>query len=135
MDGLVGLEKPDGAKRRYAGAMEVRVVHGHQIPTRKPLGLAAGDTVTVGKRSSDWTAFVFVSSAEGHGWVPERYLTRDRPEAETVTSYGTTELAVNEDDVVTVIERHDESGWWWCRAASGALGWVPVEALDIRPLS
>ena len=32
----------------------------HVIPERPPLSLASGDVVTVGRRDSDWPAFVFV---------------------------------------------------------------------------
>ena len=33
-------------------------------------------------------------------------------------------------DEVDVLARDDASGWWWCRRADGAAGWVPIDALD-----
>jgi hypothetical protein len=85
----------------------------------------------IGARSPDWPAFVFVTAEHGEGWVPERHFTSDRPHAVTVTRYDTTELAVDPGDILTVIERDDRSGWWWCGAEPGSVGWVPVEALDV----
>ena len=46
----------------------------HAIPERPPLSLTSGDVVTVGRRDADWPAFVFVTTAQGSGWVPSRYL-------------------------------------------------------------
>ena len=46
----------------------------HVIPERPSLSLASGDVVTVGRRDSNWPAFVFVTIAGGSGWVPSRYL-------------------------------------------------------------
>jgi hypothetical protein len=49
-----------------------------------------------------------------------------------VTQYDTTELAVDAGDILTVIDRDDESGWWWCEAEPGSVGWIPVEILEIE---
>lgn len=112
--------------------MRVRAQRSHVIPDRRSLFLVAGDEVEIGERSPEWPAFVFVTAEHGEGWVPERHFTSDRPRAVTVAKYDTVECAVDQGDVVTVIERDDESGWWWCRSDSGDVGWIPVEILDIE---
>jgi hypothetical protein len=94
--------------------------------------LRPGDEVAVGDSSLEWPAFAFVACPYGEGWVPERHLTPTRPHAVLVVQYDTTELPVDPDDIVDVVERDDESGWWWCRSSSGAEGWVPTEGL--KPL-
>ena len=108
-------------------------MRGHEIPKRRPLILNPGDDVTIGEPSPEWPAFVFVTSTSGEGWVPERHFTQTRPDAVVVERYDTRELPVNPDDIVDVLERDDESGWWWCRSSSGAEGWVPTEALAPLP--
>jgi hypothetical protein len=90
-----------------------------------------GDVVGVGERSIEWPAFVFVTTPDGGGWVPERLLTADRPDAVVLERYDTTELPAEPGDQLTIVERDDESGWWWCRNDAGAEGWVPVTVLEI----
>ena len=109
--------------------MRARAPHGHEVPTTPPFILTEGDPVTVGERATRWPAFVFVESPRGSGWVPSRYLSADSGPAVVEVGYDTTELALAPGQEVTVIDRDDESGWWWCRADSGATGWVPIEAL------
>ena len=82
----------------------------HMIPQRPPLSLASGDVVTVGRRDSDWPAFVFVTTAEGSGWVPSRYLSADAGRVGE-RPYNTTELATKSGEILEVVDRDDESGW------------------------
>ena len=110
--------------------MRVRAVRRHAVPTRRPLVLAPGDEVEVGERSTEWPEFVFVIAKNGEGWMPRRYLTTDRPRAVATTGYDTTELAVSAGSALSVTERDDESGWWWCEADSGDEGWVPIEVFE-----
>ena len=102
----------------------------HVIPERLPLSLASGDVVTVGRRDSDWPAFVFVITAGGSGWVPSRYLSADAGRAVVETPYNTTELATRSGEIFEVVERDDESGWLWCRSADGREGWVPTRTVE-----
>ncbi|MDJ0924319.1 MAG: SH3 domain-containing protein [Acidimicrobiia bacterium] len=48
------------------------------------------------------------------------------------TPYDTTELPVVAGQEVAVLERDDESGWWWCRTVTGDAveGWVPAAVFD-----
>ena len=110
--------------------MTVRARRSHEIPSRSPIQLEPGEPVMVGERSIEWPAFVFITAADGQGWVPARHLSADDGAAIVEVAYDTTELAVTKGEEVTVVERDDESGWWWCRAANGGEGWVPVAVLD-----
>lgn len=110
--------------------MKARARRSHEIPERPPIRLEPGEPVMVGDRDSDWPAFVFVAAAGGQGWVPARHLSADTGAAVVERRYDTTELAVAPGQEVTVIDRDDESGWWWCRADGGAEGWVPVSVFE-----
>lgn len=104
--------------------MLVSVVADHEVPVRPAIRIAPGDTVEVGERDSQWPAFVFItiakgSGAEGSGWVPERYLSVDRPLARVVHAYDTKELAASAGTVLELIEDDPESGWSWCTLADG----------------
>ena len=112
--------------------MQVHAVRSHAAPTWLPLVLAPGDEVEVGERSTEWPAFVFVTAKHGQGWVPERNFTTDRPRTIAAVQYDTVELTVSVGDVLLVLDRDDESGWWWCQAGSGHAGWVPIEVLEVE---
>ncbi|MDJ0664688.1 MAG: SH3 domain-containing protein [Acidimicrobiia bacterium] len=102
----------------------------HEPPERSPLQVRPGDVVDVGERDTEWPEFVFVTAAVGSGWVPARHLSTDSGPAVVLAGYDTTELAVSDGDALTVVERDDESGWWWCRSTDGDEGWVPIEVLQ-----
>jgi SH3-like domain-containing protein len=102
----------------------------HVISERPPLSLASGDVVTVGRRDSDWPAFVFVTTAGGSGWMPSRYLSADTGRAVVETPYNTTELATTSGEILEVVDRDDESGWLWCRSTDGHEGWVPNRTVE-----
>lgn len=79
----------------------------------------------VGDRDTEWPEFVFVTTSQGSGWVPARHLSSDQGAAAAEVAYDTAELAVAAGEEVTVVDRDDVSGWWWCRDSDGAEGWVP----------
>jgi hypothetical protein len=111
--------------------MRAHAPHGHEIPNRPPLVLSGGETVIVGERHAIWPAFVYVVSPSGEGWVPSRYLSAGTGEATVEVAYDTTELALAAGQEVSVLECDDESGWWWCRADDGSVGWVPADGLVV----
>lgn len=110
--------------------MRARASSDHEVPARLPIRLEPGDEVTVGERDTQWPAFVFVKGRSGEGWVPSRHLTANTGTAVVIAPYDTTEIALAAGEEVAVLDRDDESGWWWCRRADGAEGWVPETALD-----
>ena len=101
----------------------------HEVPDRPAIQISVGDRVSVGRRSPDWPAFVFVTCAGGEGWVPSRHLSAEEGVATVVADYDTTELPVESGQSVEVLTRDDVSGWWWCRSEAGDEGWVPLSAL------
>jgi hypothetical protein len=54
--------------------MTVRATAAHTIPQRLPIRVVPGQQVQVGQHDTDWPAFVFITTDDGAGWVPERYL-------------------------------------------------------------
>ena len=110
--------------------MSFTATRSHEIPQRAPLRVHPGEVVSVGERDTEWPAFVFVTASSGSGWIPARHLSADSGPAVVLAAYDTTELAVSEGDTVTLVERDDESGWWWCRDDHGGEGWVPRAAFE-----
>lgn len=108
----------------------VVAVRAHTVPDRQTLTLRPGDVVEVGERDTDWPAFVFVTTANGSGRVPERYLTEKEGHTIAVEGYDTTELATELGEELEVVRRDDESGWLWCRGSSGTEGWVPTKTVE-----
>jgi hypothetical protein len=102
----------------------------HEIPDRPPLRLEVGDRVTVGERDREWPAFVFVTSRNGSGWVPERHLDRRGTSGVVTEEYDTTELPTREGEQLEVLREDVASGWLWCRADDGREGWVPERTLS-----
>ncbi|WP_040158220.1 SH3 domain-containing protein [Mobilicoccus massiliensis] len=109
--------------------MSIRVLHDHDIPSRRAIRVRPGECVRVGERSPEWPAFVFVVTTNGEGWVPERHLDASRPEAIVCDDYDTQELPVGTGDLVEVLRSDDPSAWSWCRDRDGREGWVPHSAL------
>lgn len=109
--------------------MRARAQQGHEIPARPPIRVEPGDLVEISDRDSEWPAFVFLTCDAGKGCVPYRHLDRSRGQATVVTGYDTTELPVAVGEEVTVVERDEASGWWWCRSDAGDEGWVPARVL------
>jgi hypothetical protein len=110
----------------------VQVLKAHDIPDREPIEFVPGDQVMVGDRDSEWPGFVFVTSDEGSGWVPGRYLSAGAGPADVVVPYNTRELPTLIGQVLEVVEEDIESGWIWCRSSSGAEGWVPIDTVIER---
>jgi hypothetical protein len=92
--------------------------------------LEPGEQVVVGERDTTWPEFVFVTSDHGEGWVPARHLSAGHGPATVEESYDTTELPTVEGELLEVIRRDDQSGWWWCRSSDGREGWVPINTLE-----
>ena len=102
----------------------------HTIPQRPPVRVTPGQQVQVGDRDTDWPAFVFITTDDGAGWVPERYLDTSSDPAVIVTGYDTTELATSPGEELTLISTDDLSGWAWVRNAAGREGWVPLRTVE-----
>jgi hypothetical protein len=111
----------------------LRATEAHMIPDRPPIQLVPGQRVRAGQHDTQWPAFVFVTTDDGAGWVPERYLDTSCDPAVVITGYNTTELATAAGDELTLIEQDDPSGWAWVRNAAGRQGWVPLRTVEPIP--
>ena len=97
--------------------------------------LSKGESVSAGRRDTTWPAFVFVVSSGGEGWIPARNLAADSGTTVVTVGYNTKELPLVAGQEISVLERDDESGWWWCQADDGSEGWVSVDALVVTDQS
>jgi hypothetical protein len=111
----------------------LRATATHVIPERRPIRVVPGQRVRAGQHDTEWPAFVFVSTDDGAGWVPERYLDTSSDTAVVTTGYDTTELATTAGEELTLIKQDNPSGWAWVRNAAGREGWVPLGTVEPIP--
>ena len=112
---------------------KARVISDYRTQYANPIRLARGDIVTLGKRDTEWPAFIWtVTPIDGNaGWAPFDWL---QPlgdgRAEALRDYSAQELDVAVGDEVTLL--HALGGWWWCEHTDGRAGWMPIEHLEYR---
>jgi hypothetical protein len=111
----------------------LRAAYSHSTPDRPPIQVGPGERVRVGQRDIEWPEFVFVTTGEGAGWVPERCLDTSSDPAVVLVGYDTTELATTAGEELTLVERDDPSGWAWVRNSAGEEGWVPLRTVAPLP--
>jgi hypothetical protein len=111
----------------------LRATSNHDIPDRPPIQVVSGQRVRAGRRDTEWPEFVFITTGDGAGWVPERCLDTSSDPAIVLVGYDTTELATTAGEELTLVERDDPSGWAWVRNAAGQEGWVPLRT--VAPMS
>ncbi len=111
----------------------LRATAAHTIPERPPIQVMPGQRVRAGQRDTEWPAFVFVTTDDGAGWVPERHIDTSSDPAAVITGYDTTELATTAGEELTLVKRDDPSGWAWVRNAAGQEGWVPLRTTEPTP--
>ena len=90
----------------------------------EPITLKIGDIVDILDKKSDWKGWVWCQT-QNHtfGWVPESIITRTGTKGKIKTNYDATELSVEVGDRLELIKK--ESDWLYCRASTGAIGWIP----------
>lgn len=84
----------------------------------------------VGARDTTWPAFVLVTTSDGEGWVPARYVDTGSSTPVMRAPYDTTELPTSAGEMLTVLIRDDLSGWTWVRNTAGQEGWVPDNTIE-----
>jgi hypothetical protein len=92
--------------------------------------VAVGEHVSAAEVDDEWPEFVFVTCADGSGWVPARYLSSSSGPAVVQEAYDTTELPTQAGDLLQVVEEDAISGWLWCRSVDGREGWVPINTVE-----
>lgn len=118
------------ARIRIAPSDTVIVTTAHRPPERAPITIRPGDRLRTGERDTEWPAFVFVSTEQGGGWVPERLLETSGPSVTPLVEYCTKELAVEPGEPLTVVDADLGSGWVLCEDEGGEKGWVPARNVD-----
>jgi len=108
----------------------MRVTTAYVSAVTDPVRFHMGETVSVGRRDQQWTAYVWGTDQRGRaGWVPEEYLQMTGPhEATALRDYDATELTVGHGERLEVVE--ESGGWLRCRTAAGLVGWVPSDHLE-----
>ncbi len=107
-----------------------RVIAAHRAPDRPAFRVAAGETVTLGGRDSDWPQFVWATLAQGlGGWLPTTLFDRQSGEATVLQDYDTRELDTAVGEIVTL--HYPQDHWWWAENAAGESGWIPARALQL----
>jgi hypothetical protein len=109
-----------------------RVVRDYRSQYPNPIRFEQGEIVTLGRRDSEWPAFVWTIASDGNaGWAPFDWLKPlDNDRAEALREYSAQELDVAVGDEVTLL--HELGGWWWCERTDGRSGWVPTAHVE-RP--
>jgi len=117
-----------GIERR--NPLSVRVKIARQKAYQNPIKIRKGDRVRVGRRDTDWPAFLWCTDQTGEsGWVPDQCLQVESHEAVVLDDYSAIELSVVDGETLTL--SGETGGWYWCTNDSGRAGWVPAENLDL----
>lgn len=99
--------------------------------TLPPLVLTPGTEVTVGERSTEWPAFVLVTTPSGAvGWVPERVVERVGDKWVAKEEYDTTTLDPAPGETLTGLEEDRDAGWILCERTPSDAGWFPKSYLE-----
>lgn len=101
-----------------------RVVKAYTVAYADPIAFKAGETLSVGRRDTEWPQFVWCTNAEGtSGWVADSVFERHGTVGIASHDYSAAELTVSLDEIVTIDEEY--GGWSWCTNQQGRSGWVP----------
>ena len=107
-----------------------RVIAEHRSPDRPAIRVAAGDSVTLGERDSDWPQFVWTTLAQGlGGWIPAALFDREAGEAVAQEDYDTRELSAEAGEILTL--HREQAGWWWAESVHGEQGWIPSRCIEV----
>lgn len=119
-------------KAKVQRATTGRAIVAHRPAHSDPIRLRAGEELAAMGREGEHPGWLWCTNREGKsGWVPVAYLERRGATAVARRDYDSEELAVEAGDELIVTQ--EESGWLWCTNGQGASGWVPAEAVALRP--
>lgn len=103
-----------------------RIIREYRIQYPRPLCVAAGDSLTVGREDDEFPGWKWCKASAGcEGWVPKELLS-DPAAKETMIlcDYSSRELAVQPGEKVTVEDSRHE--WLLVRNRQGQRGWIPA---------
>lgn len=107
-----------------------RVIVAYQTIYHDPLELQAGETVTLGRRDTQWLGFLWCTNIAGKGgWVPDSYLEVSGEMGVAIRDYTARELTAEAGEELTI--QFEESGWFWCANQRGESGWIPAENITL----
>lgn len=102
----------------------------YTVVDRSPVCLKVGEIVDLGMEDKVWAGWVWASNQEGRGtYVPVTSLERvGEEQAKVVEEFQAVDLSLKKGEAVTALR--EVCGWFWCRNAAGAEGWVPDYVLS-----
>lgn len=102
----------------------------YTVVDRSPVCLKVGETVELGMEDKVWSGWVWAANEEGRGtYVPVTSLERTGDDrALVVEEFQAVDLSLKKGEEVTALR--EVCGWFWCRNAVGAEGWVPDYVLS-----
>lgn len=107
-----------------------RVITAHNASSIDPLEVTEGQTVEVGRGSTDWPGFLWCTNPQGQGgWVPEAYLDHSKGPGVMRCDYSSAELSVSPGEQLVLHKL--ESGWYWASNNEGKSGWVPADNIEL----
>ncbi len=108
----------------------VRVLRDYDAAFADPPRFAAGDTVRVERRESEWDGWLWIERGDGPGaYAPEDFLEHDGERGTLRRDYDPRELSVSAGERLHA--RELAAGWAWCRRdRDGAEGWVPLDYVE-----
>lgn len=110
-------------------AIEVTARTAHEPSYGNPIVIRVGDLLETFGKDSKWPGWIWCRHPDGRsGWVPERILRINGSGGIALEDYSARELSTNLGERLVLLRT--ESGWGWCRSASGDEGWVPLGALN-----
>lgn len=109
-----------------------RVIRDYQASDPDPLIMRAGERLALGRRDSQWPAYVWCTNRQGKGgWVPEAYLDRHGEQGIARRDYSAAELSAAAGEQLVL--EGEAGGWYWATAPSGQSGWIPAEHVEVLP--
>ncbi len=102
----------------------------YTVVDRTPVLLLDGELVEVGQPDQAWEGWVWVSNAADRGtYVPVTLLEQISPDqARLREAFQAVDLCLKKGETVSCLR--EVCGWFWCRNAAGAEGWVPDYVLS-----
>ena len=110
--------------------MRYRVEQAWVVVFPAPIQVRAGESVVLTGREELWDGhrWLWGCGPDGReGWVPDNFVSITDAGAVALVDYDATELSCVVGEILEGVQL--VHGWVECRAAGGAVGWVPLRQL------